>query len=158
MHKPLFVVSFYDANSHDRYIPSEDDVWEAVKHEYDYISPANKGWTEKTFAAVLNSMFDSVAYDGKMYNIPKEAIRAYLEGMTEKIKQYLAEKPLTGETICRWKNGLRYGIIEEGCHFVIDGSTEYGIDFAARLLCGNKKDEENAFASIKLEAIYDAHC
>ena len=158
MHKPLFVVSFYDVNSPERYIPEDEDIWNEVKHKYDCISPAEEDeWTEKHFVKALNNMFDGVVYDGNTYIIPKEAIKAYLEKMTEKVKQYLDEKPLTGKNINRWMNGLRYGIFEEGTHFIVDGSSEYGVGFASHLLY-EEEGKEKVFANIKLESIYDAHC
>ena len=111
MHRPLFVVSSRDVNSRYHYVPTEDDVWEQVKDTYDCIGLANEDeWTEESFVSVLNGMFDGVVYDGKMYIIPVKAIEAYLEGMAERIRKHIAEEPLTGETICRWKNRLRFGI------------------------------------------------
>ena len=154
MHKPLFVVTTCNVNDTDRYIPNEDDVWNEVKNIYDCIDP-DGGWTKDHFADALKEMFGtSVTCDGSVFTVPQKAVKEYLYRMAVKIRTYIIEKPLTAGTICGWKNGLMYGLFEEGSHFIVDGASEYSIDFASGLLASRNNDKNVTF---RLEAVYDVH-
>lgn len=153
MHQPLFVVSVNDLGE-NRYIPDEDDVWNEVQHRFDYISLAEEGkWTEKNFVKALETMFGDIICSGKDYFIPKKAIRSYLEKLAEKVVEH-ARQPINAETLCKWKNRLRFGILESGYQFVTDGCFDTEIDFCTTLM---NSEPEKGYATIRFEAVYDTH-
>lgn len=155
MHKPLFVVSVRDL-SEGRYIPDEEDVWNEVKSRCDYIGLAEEDeWTEKNFVKALESMFglENVTISDGKYYIAKKAVRAHLEKLAEKVREH-ASKTINAETLCKWKNQLWYGILEDSYQFIVDGSFDFETDFCTTLM---NHEPEKGYVAVKFEAVYDTH-
>lgn len=153
MHNPLYVFTL-----ETEYVPDQEDVFELahVHNDADYVTnaPEETVFHRKNLADSLRVLFPHTVVDGKTVTVTKEDIDGYLSGIISQIREMT--KTLTVENFSRWRDDLRYRVLEDDLPFILDGTYRFAPTFASSLYAFLEQNGRDT-VTLTLSDVYDIH-
>ena len=151
MHEAIFIV-----NIDTDIMPDEDDILTAAQHYAgaDYIEKEDHNWDTKTFKKVINAIFSKQKEKNGVFTVQADDAKQFMDGIILRVKEHA--KTITPETFQRWRDSLRFNILESGPSFIVDGAFMFTPEFIS-VLYNTARRSESQEVSFRLIGIYDMH-